>query len=126
MATKESTTGQCPKIKVVDDDTMDLSYEDRLKALEEEAQSLYAFCIKKRFSEKELVSCISKLHGPPKSTAKKALNDSTSSLIFLSVVFALVGVIYASPSAQNVLAAHYKLATIKVVTSFRHAFITSV
>lgn len=113
MADKEGTE-RCPKVKEVNEDLMNLSYSEKLKALEEEANSLYAFCIKKRFSEKELVTCLSKLHGPPKSATKQALNDSFGSLIFLSVLVALGAVVYALPSAQNMIAIHYKLATIKV------------
>ena len=114
MAVKANEEDVCPKIKQIDEDLRNLSYEDKLKAFEEEANSLYAFCMKKGFSEAELVTCISKLHGPPKTATKQALNDSMGSFVFLSLLVALGAFVYASPLAQNMIAVHYKLATIKV------------
>lgn len=114
MAELVENKDRCPKIKAIDKDLLNLPYEERLKILEEEAKSLYAFCMKKSFSDKELVTCVSKLRGPPKSATKQALNDSFNSLIFLSVLIALAAMAYASPTAQTLIAVHYKLATIKV------------
>ena len=113
MSEKEAT-GNCPKIESLNDDQMDLSYEDKLKLLEREANSLYAFCLKKSFSEKQMVECVSKLYGPPKSMGKKALNDSLRSFVLVAILVALGAVVYGSPAAQNMIAVHYKLAMIKV------------
>ena len=105
---------ECPKILKADDELRDKSYEDRLKSFEEEAISLYEFCLKKGFTDGEVKTCVSKLYGPPKSTSSKAIEDSKRSLIHLAVIIALIGIVYASPEANNFVAAHYKIFTIKV------------
>ena len=105
---------QCPKIKDVTDDVLDLSYEERLEIFQKEAVSLYEFCSKKGFTNKEVNTCVSKLYGPPKSVKRKALEDSYRSLFLLAILVAISGALYASPETNNFISAHFKLFTIEV------------
>jgi len=111
---KEEERELCPKIEKANVDLLDLSYEERLQAFEKEALSLYAFCVKKGFSDGELKSCVSKMYGPPKPTTTKAMHDSWQSLLMIGILVATAGTIYASPGANSYIAAQYKLFTIKV------------
>ena len=104
---KKETDDTCPKIEKANDDLLDLSYEERFQAFEKEAFSLYEFCLKKGFSDEELRSCVLKMHGPPKPTSAKVMQDSWKSLFMIAVLVAMVGMIYASPEANNYIAAQY-------------------
>ena len=109
-------TEECPKIEKASQRLLDLSYDERVKHFEKEAMSLYQFCLKKGFSDGDMKTCVSKLYGPSKSTTVKTLEDSQRSVIVLLLLVGLAGAIYASPEANNFVAAHYKLFTIKVKT----------
>ena len=105
---------QCPQIKKVTNDVLDLSYEERLNVFQKEAVSLYEFCSKRGFTNEEITTCVSKLYGPQKSLKRKALEDSYKSLFVLALIIATCSALYASPESNNFISAHLKLFTIEV------------
>lgn len=105
---------QCPQIKKVTNDILDLSYEDRLKVFQNEAVSLYEFCSKKGFTNEEVATCVSKLYGPETSLKRKALQDSYRSLFVIALIVAASSALYATPETNNFISAHLKLFTIEV------------
>jgi len=111
-------TDECPKIEKASQKLLDLSYDERVKHFEKEAMSLYQFCLKKGYSEGDIQTCVSKLYDSSKSTTVKALEDSQRSVIVLVLLVGLTGAIYSSPEANNFVAAHYKLFTIKYVLPY--------
>lgn len=108
----------CPKVKPVNKNEVNLDYEKKLRLVEEEAQSLYLFCMKKGFTEEEISTCVSKLRGPEKPKLRKIANDSTTSCLRLSLVLALVTALWMTPTGYNMLAVHAKLFSIKVILPY--------
>ena len=104
----------CPKIEPISSNVVNLSYGEKLQLVEKEAQSLYAFCMTKRFTSDEVHDCVSELRGPRPTKTKKILHDSSASIFTLSVVVALIATIFVSDVAYNMFVVHAKLVAIKV------------
>ena len=105
----------CPKLEPVTEDIQELNYSDKFRLIEKEAQSLYSFCLKKGFSDREVKECVSKLYGPtPSAKTKKVLLDSSRSLLWVTVMVAITAAMIQSPTAYNFVCANLKIASIKV------------
>lgn len=108
----------CPKLQPVDENLIKLDYDERLKLIEEEAQSLYSFCIAKGFSEQQIKDCVTNLNGPPKKVIHRAVNDSLKSMFFLFLFVGMATAIWMSPVGNNLMIVHMKLVSLKVINCF--------
>lgn len=114
MAEEAEKPKGCPKIEPSNNNMMDLSYEDRLNIVEKEFQSLYGFCIEKKFTNNEIYNCVSNLYGPPKSLSKKMFNDSVKSLLYLGVLVGVISIAIMQAHMWTLVTVHAKLFAIKV------------
>jgi len=105
----------CPKLQPVDEDLIKLDYDERLKMIEDEAQSLYSFCIAKGFSEQQIKECVTNLNGPPKKAIHRAVNDSLKSMFFLFLFVGMATAIWMSPVGNNLMIVHMKLVSLKLL-----------
>jgi len=105
----------CPKIIPANNNMTNLSYEEKLDIVEKEFQSLYEFCIEKKFTSTEMYNCVSNLYGPPKSLSKKMFNDSAKGFFILAVIIGIVSIVIMQPYLWVLLNVHAKLFAIKFV-----------
>ena len=97
------------------DDIAGMSHEEKLKLIENEAQTLYDFCVQKGLSKKDLTWCLKPMFGSPPEFVKKVAKDNSKFFATLAIIFGLLAVIFGWSPAYDFVCVHGKLALMKVM-----------
>lgn len=92
-----------------------MSHEDKLKLIENEAQTLYDFCLEKGLSKRDMSFCLKPLFGSPPEYVKKVIKDNSRFCMTVAVILGLVAMFMGWSPAYNQLCIHGKLALMKVL-----------
>lgn len=105
---------ECPSIVDANPESQDLSYKKRLELLENDAQSLYKFCISKGFSTNQMKTCLTPLLGKQKPLVTRIAAGSSRSIFKLSILIGVVAMLYGWPTSNKMVNVHVRLLSVKV------------
>ena len=104
----------CPQITSATSDDITLSYVKKLELIEKEAFSLYEYCLTKKFSTSQVRECIGPLTGQRKSVITRLVAGSATTVVYLSVLVAIIAALWKWPTANKILTANAKILSVKV------------
>jgi len=105
----------CPSIPEITSQMQELSYEEKLKLIQDDAESLYEFCLKKGFSTKQMRTCVDPLLGVQQSFLTRVVKGSSNTLTVLSSIIVVFAVLIAWPPSQRMVIVHAKLLSLKTL-----------
>lgn len=114
-ASKQIESKSCPRIEPMNNNLLELPYEERLSHVEQEVQSLYEFCLEKKFDQKQMYNCMSGMYGLKKSAVKKIFDDSFLTMLILSTIIGTGAMLVAQPSIWTFICANSRLLTLKLL-----------
>lgn len=106
---------ECPSIVDANPESQDLSYKKRLELLENDAQSLYKFCISKGFSTNQMKTCLTPLLGKQKPLVTRIAAGSSRSIFKLSILIGVVAMLYGWPTSNKMVNVHVRLLNVKTI-----------
>ena len=86
-----------------------------MKILEQDVQSLYKFALSRGFSTEQIKTCVSPMMGD-KSWLTRTIDASLKSVVWLSVVVAVIAGLWSHPYSNKMIGVHAKLLSTKVRT----------
>lgn len=107
-----------PPVQPVTTADIELVYEKKLELIEREAQSLYQYCLKKKFSTSQVRQCLTPLIGERKSVVSRVITGSVPALVQVAVLVALIAILIKWPTANRILAANTKILSIQTLAVY--------
>ena len=104
-----------PEIRDVTVDTMKLSYDQKIKLLQKESQTLYEYCMQKCLSAKQMRCCITPFAAKRTSIVQRTINGSLKPIFSISIIVAIAAVLLLWTPVGYMLTVHFRLAAIKVM-----------
>ena len=104
----------CPPVKDVNDNLIDLNYEEKLELIRDESQSLYDFCVEKGFNSNQMRECLNCLTGKPIPLYERVIAGSRKSFMKLALLVAVISMVMCHRPILDVVQINLRIASLRV------------